>query len=86
MKDITKKIVTRITAFKQDAYVEPDAGSNSPSIEEFALLLSGISSCRKTPGIDIHMGYEHLYLCNEEKAESSENIYIKFTILQTETH
>ena len=68
MKDITKKIVTRITAFKQDAYVEPDAGSNSPSIEEFALLLSGISSCRKTPGIDIHMGYEHLYLCNEEKA------------------
>ena len=52
MKDITKKIVTRITAFKQDAYVEPDAGSNSPSIEEFALLLSGISSVSYT-----HLGF-----------------------------
>ena len=29
--------------------------------KEFALLLSGIATCRKAPGIPVHMGYESLY-------------------------
>lgn len=67
MIEVTRQIINRITELKQRS--EPKAAcKNQPSIEEFALLLSGISSCRKTPGIDIHMGYEHLYLCNQEKA------------------
>ena len=28
------------------------------SLKKFTLLLSGISACRKTPGIPEHMGYE----------------------------
>lgn len=68
MTETTRTIISRITKLKEVCQSE-SAATNQPSIEEFALLLSGISACRKTPGIDIHMGYEHLYLCNEEKAE-----------------
>lgn len=37
--------------------------------EEFALLLSGISTCRKAPGIPVHMGYESLYRCEGPEAQ-----------------
>lgn len=35
--------------------------------KEFTLLLSGISACRKMPGIQTHMGYKTLYHCENEK-------------------
>lgn len=35
--------------------------------KEFALLLSGIATCRKAPGIPVHMGYESLYRCRDHK-------------------
>ena len=35
--------------------------------KEFALLLSGIATCRKAPGIPVHMGYENLYRCQDDK-------------------
>ena len=35
--------------------------------KEFALLLSGIATCRKAPGIPVHMGYESLYRCRDQK-------------------
>ena len=70
MIEITREIINKITTFKQKTDLEPAACATQPSIEEFALLLSGISSCRKTPGIDIHMGYEHLYRCSAERAET----------------
>ena len=41
--------------------------SDKISKKEFTLLLSGISSCRKVPGIDRHMGYEELYKCNTKE-------------------
>ena len=37
------------------------------SREEFTLLLSGISTCRRIPGIPVHMGYESLYHCESEE-------------------
>ncbi len=67
MTETTRTIIDRIIELRQSDCAE-SAAAKAPSLEEFALLLSGISSCRKTPGIDIHMGYEHLYQCNEEKA------------------
>lgn len=68
MTEITKQIVEKIAAFKENTKPE-DTRAAKPSMEEFALLLSGISSCRKVPGIDIHMGYENLYVCSEENVK-----------------
>ena len=40
--------------------------------KEFTLLLSGISACRKMPGIQTHMGYKTLYHCeNARDAEAA---------------
>lgn len=39
------------------------------SLKKFTLLLSGISSCRKAPGIPAHMGYEQMFFCDEEQAK-----------------
>lgn len=43
------------------------------SLKKFTLLLSGISTCRKTPGIPEHMGYEQMYVCNDEQAQEVRN-------------
>ncbi len=62
-----EKIVNAITVFKNR--YESIAENGSAKIvgrEEFTLLLSGIATCRKTPGIPVHMGYETLYHCDDE--------------------
>ena len=43
------------------------------SLKKFTLLLSGISACRKTPGIPEHMGYEQMYVCDDEQAQEVRN-------------
>lgn len=40
------------------------------SREEFTLLLGGIASFRRVPGIPCHMGFEELYHCENEEAEN----------------
>lgn len=62
-----EKIVEEIAAFKEK-YENIQVGSTAAEVtrEEFILLLSGISACRKVPGIPVHMGYEKMYFCEEE--------------------
>ena len=47
------------------------------SREEFTLLLSGISTCRKMPGVSIHMGYEELYHCIRKKDIEQALVHLK---------
>ena len=64
-----KKIAQEIAALKErytKALAEKPKGK-TVSREEFTLLLSGISTCRRVPGIPEHMGYESLYHCESKK-------------------
>ena len=59
-----EKIVDEIVACKEKFEQIPmNKEAQAVSREEFTLLLSGISTCRKMPGISTHMGYEELYHC-----------------------
>ncbi len=61
------EIVREIEIFQLE--MEQISGPEKPvSREEFTLLLSGISTCRKLPGVAEHMGYEKLYHCGTEEA------------------
>lgn len=63
-----EKIIKEITEFKNRlgaAQVNNEA--QEIDRERFTLLLSGISACRRVPGITGHMGYEELYHCHDKK-------------------
>ncbi len=67
MRDDMKEIVKKIAFFQEELKKIPKKGKVTER-EEFTLLLSGISACRKIPGIMGHMGYQSLYHCEEEDA------------------
>lgn len=48
--------------------MEPEPAEREVGRDEFALLLSGVAACRKAPGVPVHMGYESLYQCADEKS------------------
>lgn len=63
-----EKIKEKLMEFKnkyENITVSPDAAPVSR--EKFTFLLSGISTCRKFPGIPVHMGYDALYHCDSEE-------------------
>lgn len=63
-----EKIIDEIMECKERFEKIPEnKKAQAVSREEFALLLSGISTCRKMPGVSIHMGYEELYHCVEQE-------------------
>ena len=72
---VIDRITEEIKAFKNDieakAKERGDEGKKQVDKGQFICLLSGISTCRKTPGIPHHMGYKALYKCrNEQDAEA----------------
>ncbi len=66
---MTKNLIEEIAVCKEK-YENMTADETAAEVtrEEFTLLLSGISTCRKVPGIPVHMGYEKLYFCEDEDA------------------
>ena len=68
-----ENIVKKVIEYKAELGSMPvNSEAKKVSREEFTLLLSGISTCRKAPGIPEHMGYETLYHCHsEEDAEAT---------------
>lgn len=61
-------IIEEIAAFQKelDNMQENDAAVPADR-ETFTLLLSGISTCRRMPGLQGHMGYEKLHHCTNPK-------------------
>lgn len=83
-----EKIVKRVTEFKAELENMPvNREAEAVSREEFTLLLSGISTCRKAPGISEHMGYKKLYHCKsrEEANETREHLQRLFGIHDEES-
>lgn len=70
MQNLTETIAACRQKYERLAAENKAAGKNAQEVtrEQFTLLLSGISSCRKVPGIQAHMGYESLYVCEDEEA------------------
>jgi len=63
-----KEILKELEALKVRYEAIPVNGNaHEVSREEFTLLLSGVSACRKVPGIHEHMGYEQLYHCENKE-------------------
>lgn len=60
-EEALKALITEIQAMPESAHPE------QTDRERFTLLLSGISTCRKAPGIPVHMGYETLYRCQDSR-------------------
>lgn len=52
---------------------QPDA----VEANQFVLLLSGVSSCRKIPGIPGHMGYDGILLCEKEEDKAAIREFLK---------
>lgn len=75
MTNQMKEIIEEIAAFQKELEQRP-AGAEAKPVDRttFTLLLSGISTCRKMPGIEGHMGYDALYRCpsGEEAAKGRE--------------
>lgn len=72
-----EKIVKKVADFKAELENMPvNREAAAVGREEFTLLLSGISTCRKAPGIPEHMGYEKLYHCKtrEDAEETREHL------------
>lgn len=60
-------IIKRIGEFWRELeLMSEDSSAVSVDRQKFTLLLSGVSTCRKIPGIQEHMGYDELYHCDSE--------------------
>lgn len=77
-KSVIQEIVEGIGAFQKE--LEGAKGQREHdkiSEQEFTLLLSGVSTCRKAPGIPVHMGYEELYHCVDEEAAGTVRAHLE---------
>ena len=70
------RLVKEIAEFGQELEQAPKPRI-SPDRKVFTLLLSGISACRKIPGIEEHMGYERLYRCTDREAAERAGKYLR---------
>lgn len=67
--EVMDRIAAAIADYKKELMERSQDQSEKRPIDkgEFICLLSGISTCRKMPGIPEHMGYKGLYLCRSEE-------------------
>lgn len=73
-----EKIIGEIKRL-QEIYINANENADARGVDrkEFTLLLSGISACRKVPGIPVHMGYEELYHCETEEDANMVKAHLK---------
>lgn len=82
MTGTTKKILEEIAAFREYLNSVNTETIASVGEKEYILLLSGISSCRRIPGIPENMGYKKLYFCktDADKTAAKEHLARLFDI------
>lgn len=67
-----------IAEFCRELQKLPDnPGAGKVDRKTFTLLLSGLSACRKIPGIEKHMGYKNLYHCETKKDAAAAGEYLQ---------
>lgn len=84
MKTIAKEIVKYKEKYEN---MPVNIEAKPVSRKEFTLLLSGMSTCRKLPGVPVHMGYEELYHCQDEEgiAQTKEHLAKLFGVKDKDT-
>ncbi len=82
------KIIERLENCRE-VYMQAEAAIDAKAVtrQEFTLLLSGISACRKMPGVYGHMGFEKLYHCESESdiAKAREHMKDLFGVTDKES-
>ncbi len=73
--DLVGEIIKEIQDFQKELDLMPEPKEPADR-NTFTLLLSGISTCRKVPGISGHMGYEELYHCGTEAATEAARAHL----------
>lgn len=82
MKEILSRITEAIATYKEELAQVSVPQPGETDRKQFTLLLSGISTCRKVPGIPEHMGYESLFHCRTEAdaAKAREHLHQMYGI------
>lgn len=76
--DVLPQLIKELREFWRELDLKQEnLSAVSVDRQRFTLLLSGISTCRKIPGIEEHMGYERLYHCSNEKNRVLAGDYLK---------
>ncbi len=73
----TEHILKGIEQFWKDICALPQADTQMPDRRRFILLLSGLSSYRRVPGVDSHMGFDGLVHCKGRNAEKETRAYLE---------
>lgn len=73
----TKHILEGVEQFWKDITALPQADTQVPDKQRFILLLSGLSSYRKVPGIEEHQGFDQLYHCKGRIAAAQTKEYLE---------
>lgn len=73
----TKEILEGVEQFWKDVNGLPQADTQTPDRHRFILLLSGLSSYRKVPGIEEHQGFDRLYHCKGRIAANQTKEYLE---------
>jgi len=73
----TKDILEGVEQFWKDVCALPQADTQMPDRRRFILLLSGLSSYRKVPGIEEHQGFDSLYHCKGRIAANQTKEYLE---------
>ncbi len=73
----TQDILEGVEQFWKDINALPEADTQMPDKHRFILLLSGLSSYRKVPGVEEHMGFDGLYHCKGRIAANQTKEYLQ---------
>lgn len=73
----TEEILEGVEQFWKDINALPQADTQKIDKHKFILLLSGLSSYRKVPGVENHMGFDELYHCKGRIAASQTREYLE---------
>ncbi|MGN0663612.1 MAG: DUF2185 domain-containing protein [Negativibacillus sp.] len=73
----TKDILQGIEQFWREVNTLPEADIQMPDKRRFILLLGGLSSYRKVPGVEEHMGFDGLYHCKGRNAVRETRDYLE---------
>ena len=68
---MSELVVKELKEYQEQMMKKKLTPNMKPTKEQFAFLLSGVSSTRIMPGIQKHMGYEKLFVCNHKDSKEA---------------
>lgn len=78
--ETTEKLLARIETYQKELFEAKAARDENRKMvtnRQFTLLLGGVSTCRKVPGIPGHPGYDNLFLTKDENQQKMIRDHLK---------